>query len=302
MKKSFLPVCVLAVSVSAGLFLAGCSSGGGGGGGGRFPGGGQDPDPDPDPAPDPVAADPGPGWGGADPSAVLYVDSKGLVMLMQPNGASTPLAGVRINVESDGVNIDSTVTDQRGIYRLRLKRARQNIITASKPGYSLSPETTFVTPFRQEALPTVEARIRGIQIPGAGNQVADPANNWNQAPALRGMVVGRLSVEPTAGALDALLDVNVFIRDAASNRIIRTIRTNRQNTFTYEGQVGQEIIIEPQGRGRLRWYPSSRRIRIGRQQQEVSFQWRADTVQSSPSATPTPRPGLMRPGWFQPNP
>lgn len=297
MKKSFLPVCVLVVSLSAGLFLAGCSSGGGG-----FPGGGQGRDPDPDPDPDPVVADPGPGWGGVDPSAVLNVDSKGLVMLMQPNGASTPLPGVRINVESGGVNIDSAVTDQRGIYRLRLKRSRQNIITASKPGYSFSPETAFVTPVRPEALPVVEARIRGMQIPGAGNQVADPVNNWNQAPALRGMVVGRLSVEPTAGALDALLDVNVFIRDAASNRIIRTIRTNRQNTFSYEGQVGQEIIIEPEGRGRFRWYPSSRRIRIGRQQQEVSFQWRADTIQPPPSATPTPRPGLMRPGWFQPNP
>ncbi|MEX1118703.1 MAG: hypothetical protein WEB60_07900 [Terrimicrobiaceae bacterium] len=303
MKKFLVPLCVLSVSISAGLFLTGCSSGGGGGGGRfPFPGGvGQDPDPNADP--DPAVAVPGQGWGAAAPGAAQYVESKGLVMLMQPNGGSTPLPGVRINVESDGVNIDSTVSDQRGIYRLRLKRARQNAITASKPGYSLSPETAFVTPFQQEALPVIEARIRGMQIPGAiNNPVRDPVGGWNQSSGLRGVVVGQISVDPTAGALDALLDVNVLIRDASSNRVIQTVRTNNQNRFSYEGQVGQEIIIEPTTRGNVRWYPSSRRIRVARQQQEVSFQWRADVRHSSPSAPQNPRPVFRRPSWFQQNP
>jgi len=288
--------CLLSMSIVAGFYLTGCAGGGSPAGGGRFPGGGgQDPDP--------AAQDPGQGWGAASPSDVQYVESKGLVLLRQPNGASTPLAGVKIDVVSDGVNIDRTETDQRGIYRLRLKRSRENAITASKPGYNLNPETTLVTPVRQESLPVIEAQIRGMQIPGANNiSVPDPSSSWNRPAGLRGVVVGRISVDPTAGALDALLDINVLIRDASTNRVIQTVRTNNQNTFSYEGQVGQEIIIEPTAHGNVRWYPSSRRIRIARQQQDVSFQWRADVRQSSPSARPTPRPINRRPAWFQPNP
>ncbi len=296
MKKPSLPSFLICISILTAFYLTGCAGGGAPVGGGRFPGGGaQDPDP--------AAQDPGQGWGAASPSDVEYVETKGLVLLRQPNGASTPLAGVRINVVTDGVNIDSTVTDQRGMYRLRLKKSRQNAITASKPGYNLNPETTFVTPVRPEVLPVIDARVRGIQIPGAGNnQVSDPSGDWNRPAGLRGVVVGRISVDPTAGALDALLDVNILIRDASSNRVIQTVRTNNQNVFSYEGQVGKEIIIEPTGQGNVRWYPSSRRIRIARQQQEVSFQWRADVRNSSPSAPQNPRPAIRRPTWFQQNP
>ncbi len=325
MKTSLLSVSLLSVAIASGFYLTGCAGGGGQGGGGRFPapgGAGQNPDP--------AGQDPGQGWNPANSDAITYVESKGRVVVVQSNGDTTPLAGATINVVSDGANIDRAVSDQRGIYRLRLKRFRQNAITASKPGYQFDQATAFLTPNRPEVVPDFKARIIKLQIPGQPNQVADPLGGENRPAALSGVVVGRLSVDPTAGALDALLDVNVLIRDASSNRVIQSIRTNNQNTFSYEGPVGKDIVIEPSSRGNLRWYPSSRRIRIGRQRQEVSFQWRADVrnpsppnlqtprpvrnpsptfpqaprpvQQASPSASPTARPAINRPVWLQQNP
>ncbi len=311
MKTSLLFVSLLSVAIASGFYLTGCAGGGGQGGGGRFPapgGAGQNPDP--------AGQDPGQGWNPANSDAITYVESKGRVVLVQPNGATTPLSGATINVVSEGANIDSAVSDQRGIYRLRLKRFHENAITASKPGYQFDQATAFLTPSRPEAVPDFRARMIRLQIPGQPNQVADPLGGSNSSVALRGVVVVQLGVDPTAGALDSLMDINVLIRDASSNRVIQSVRTNRRNTFSYEGQVGKDIIIEPTVQGDVRWYPSSRRIRIARQPQEVSFQWRNDVrqvspstpqaprpaINPSPSASPTPRPIFQRPAWLQQNP
>lgn len=270
-------------------------------------GGGQDP------VQDPVA-----GGSVFNPDVLdgaLHVDAKGRVVTRR--GESVP--GVTITVRADGRPVSEDVSDQNGVYHVRLRRSRENAVRADRAGFDFEPGTIQVTPSRSEVLRDIVALPRPIAIPGAGQQqVDDPVGVGNRPEAIQGHVEVRLMVDPTAGALDALLNVQVVIRDAATNRVIETHRTNNSNSFTYIGSVGKEIIIEPVARDGVRWYPSSRRLRISGGRQEVTFQWRADRAPAArpaprpfltPAPRPTPRPALARPSatpapsrpiWFRP--
>ena len=76
--------------------------------------------------------------------------------------------------------------------------------------------------------PEFIAKARPMAIPGGGpQQVDDPTEVGNPQPGdLQGRVIVNLTVDPSSGALDALLNVQVLIRDAATNRVIDRHLTN----------------------------------------------------------------------------
>ncbi|MEX1119825.1 MAG: hypothetical protein WEB60_13645 [Terrimicrobiaceae bacterium] len=234
---------------------------------------------------------------------VLYVNAKGRVVTNQ--GASLP--GVSVSVVSGGTTISEDVTDNQGVYNVRLRRNQDNAVRASRSAFNFEPQAILVTPRQSEVLREIVGSPRLFDIPGAGQQqVDDPVGVGARPAAIEGRVAVRLMMHPDAGALDSLMNnQGVLIRDAVTNRVIDTRTLDGFNDFTYIGPVGKEIVIEPVVRGSTRWYPSSRRLRISRAQQNVTFQWRVDQAPPArpilrpvarPSVTPdpTPRP-VLRP-------
>lgn len=315
MKPSHLPTLLTSVALLSLIVFSGCV--GGGGGGGVAGGGGAQ-----DPGQDPGAG--GPGFNPGVIDAARYVTGKGAVAIRQGPHQIVGLPGVNVTVTSGGRTINQAVTDHEGVFYVRLLRGQHNAVRPEKAGYDMEPQARLVNPNADIIVsPEFIAKPRPMAIPGGGpQQVDDPTEVGNPQPAaLQGRVIVNLTVDPSSGALDALLNVQVLIRDAATNRIIDRHLTNNSNGFTYIGNTGKEIIIEPVASGGVRWYPSSRRLRISQGRQEVTFQWRADRAPAArptprpfltPSARPTPRPTLApiarpsatpassRPVWFRP--
>lgn len=254
------------------------------------PGGGQAPG-----APDPVQ-DPGqpadPGGLVVTPAvvdALSQVSGKGMVMLIRPGGRTEPLRGVEVSVVADGRTISLATTDDRGIYRVQLKRGRQNGITARKSGYTFEPATVFATPHRPEVLPEIQARLMTVSLPGAGGPVDDPViPGQNQPGALQGSVTVRLQMDAAAQAIHRDWGHSVKIMDSRSH-VLSVWRVNGNATsFTYEGRVGDTFIFEPSTRGGIRSAPRTQRVTISHRPQSISFDL------ASFGQNPAPRP-ILRP-------
>jgi hypothetical protein len=273
-----LPLVVLLIAL-----LAGCAGGGGGG----------------QPQQPPQQADPGGAGPGAAPD---FVELKGATMtlgsspnLRNPDLRYDPLPGSTITVISGGQIISQAVTGRDGIYVARLARGQRNSIRASKLGFEFERDVYHRTPNGPEILEFL-AKPLPLAPPSAGQQqVDDPVGVGGQPAARQGRVIVNLTVDPTTGAPDTGLNGQVLIRDAVTNRIIDRHLLNDSNGFTYIGNTGKEIIIEPVVRNGLRWYPSSHRLRISQGRQEITFQWRADQPPAArpalpPFLTPSARP------------
>lgn len=231
--------------------------------------------------------------------ALLYVDCKGQVLEVDPNGQTSPLAGARVTVMSEGVAVSSDVTDVRGAYHVRMKRSKENSVEASKAGYALVSPPLVRTPRSGEVLPAMEMTARRIAVPGGGNGRV-PVDGVGSPVMVMGRVGGRLMASPQSGALDAILhDQVVQVRDASTNRVISSLRVDDANQFSYEGPVGQKIIIEPVATRDLRWQPRSQRVTIGRAPQSYLFSW---TLGGGSSNAPAPRPVINRPPQSRPTP
>ena len=124
--------------------------------------------------------------------------------------------------------------------------------------------------------------------------VVAPDRNLD-VPLVRIPVTTTLRVDPTSGALDAVLHgQRIIIRNAADNRIIERIAVDRQNRAVFQAVLGQEIIVEPAARRGTRWYPSSRRLRVDNRTPELVFEWRADAREQGPPVLVVP-PGQRQP-------
>jgi hypothetical protein len=237
------------------------------------PGGGHVPG-----APDPVQ-DPGqpadPGGLVVTPAvvdALSQVPGKGMVMLVRPNGQTEPLRGVELSVVADGRTISLATTDDRGIYRVQLKRGRQNSITARKSGYKFEPSTVFATPHRPEVLPEIQARLMTVSLPGAGGQMDDPViPGQNQPGALQGTVTIRLQMDAAAQAIHRDWGHSVKIMDSRSNTLSVWRVNGNATSFTYQGRVGETFLFEPVTRGGIRSTPRTQRVRISHRPQSISF-------------------------------
>lgn len=268
-----------------GVALVGCVGGGGG-----------SHNPDPGMVIHPDAAD-----------ALLYVDCKGQVLVVGSNGQTSPLSGALVTVMSGGVAVSSAVTNDRGVYHVRMKRSQENSVEASKRGYALVSPPLVRTPQRGEVLPTMEMQVRRITMPEGGEDAQVPGGGNVQIPGgvgrpavMMGTVGGRLMASPQSGALDAILyDQVVQVRDASTNRVVRSLRVDNANRFSYEGPVGQQVIIEPVATHDLRWQPRSKRVTIGQTPQSYLFSW---TLAGGSSNAPAPRPVINRPPPSLPTP
>lgn len=182
MKTSHCSCLLVASTLLALMLFSGCGGGGGGQpGGGRDPGVGQ-----PGGGQDPGGGQPG---GGQDPGGidwdptvvdeVLNVNAKGRVVTNR--GQSLP--GVSVSVTSGGRMISEDVTDDQGVYHVRLRRSQHNAVRASRIGFDFEPRAILVNPRQPEVLRDIKGTPRPVAIPGARPiQVDDPVG---LRPALR---------------------------------------------------------------------------------------------------------------------
>lgn len=273
-------LCVLTLAC-----FSGCHSVPGPGGGGNAPGA-------PDPVQDP-AQDPDPGNVGLNPGVadlVAHVSGKGLVTHVRPNGQREPLRGAEVAVVADGRTISVATTDDRGVYRVQLKRGRQNSLTARKAAYSFDPSPLFVTPNRPVVLNEIEGRMMRLPGPGSAGQVDDPVIPGQSAPGdFQGTVTIRLRMDPAAAAIHRERGTTINILDSQSNRIAFLAIDRNATTGTYvHCRVGEVYIFEPStlNTGGLVAQPARRSIRISRNPQSLTF----DMVARAASPRPTPRP------------
>lgn len=265
-------------AVAIGIF--GCAGGGGHhGGGGHGAGQGQDP------------GQQGPG-GNVEPARGAVACS-GRVVLQTPQGGLDSLPNIKVMAKDpNGRIINSTFTDRDGSYTLALDPNVTNIIGASHNGYSYAPEQIVLRPRGPENIPLIVAKRRHFAIPGI--IPAGPAPDAGNAPGtaggpqvLQGMIEGQIKLDPRTPALDALMFHDITIRDAASNRVIAVVQTDRNNRFRFTGNAGNSVVIEPRPKAGLRWHPSSLRIQVPRGSREVQFLY-------EPVAAPSPAPSRPR--------
>lgn len=268
-------LCVLTLA-----FLSGCQSIPGPGGGGNAPGA-PDPGQGPWQDPDNMVVNPGVG------DLVAQVSGKGIVTQVRPNGQREPLRGAEVAVVADGRTISVATTDDRGVYRVQLKRGRQNSLTARKAGYSFDPSPLFVTPNRPVVLNEIEGRMMRMPGPGAVGQVDDPVVPGQSAPGeLQGTVTIRLRMDAATQEIHDYWGHTVKVLDARSNHLYSMRRNGNTTTYTHEGRVGDTFTFEVLTRSGTQVTPRSRSIRISRRPQSLSF----DLVTRSAQARPTPRP------------
>ena len=256
--------------------LAACA---GGGGAGRQPGA---------PAPDP-AAPPAPA---AAPDEIT--EARGQVRLRNAPVPDEGLRNVEVVVMSGGrVTARSRTDSAFGYYRVNLVRGQLNNITARKPGYDfeslnitpqgpLAASPNIIIPDRQitDVLPVLYGDAINIaEAPGRNPEVA----------LVRIPVTAILRVDPTSGALDAVLHgQRINIRNAANNRIIERITVDGQNRAVFQAVAGQEIIVEPAARRGTRWHPTSQRLRVDGRTPELVFEWRRDAREQGPPVLVVP--------------
>ncbi|MEX1044884.1 MAG: hypothetical protein WEC73_02040 [Chthoniobacterales bacterium] len=280
-----LPLVILLISL-----LAGCA--GGGGGQPQQPPQQADPAAAADPAAPPIAAD-------------TITKAWGLITLSNPPAdraaREAALDGVEVIVVSGGRTVARARTGGNGVYRVNLVRGQPNLITANKRFYrfaalNFSPSGPLAVspgvngpnnPPVSDVLPVIQGEAVNISnIPDRGREVA----------LVRTPVAMQLQVDPTAGALDAVLHrQRINIRNAANNRIIESVTVDGQNRAVYQATLGQEIIVEPAARRGVRWYPTSQRVRVDGRTPNLVFEWRGDAREQGP-------PVIVAPPWQRPTP
>lgn len=199
---------------------------------------------------------------------------------------ASALENIQVVVMSQGRVAARTRTRHHGLYSVNLLRGQLNNISAQKRGYEFdsvnftpqgpvaaSPGINLPGQRITDVLPVIQGE--GINIPAAPNPP--------EIPLVRLPVAMQLRVDPTSGALDAILHgQRINIRNAANNRIIESITVDGQNRAVFQAVLGQEIIVEPAARRGTRWYPTSRRLRVDNRTPELVFEWRADDREQGP--------------------
>lgn len=278
------------------MLLIGCS-----GGGGRSP---QPPDPG-------VLPDDGPAVADTRTRAI------GLIILSNPpadpEARAAALTGTEVTVQPSGQRYVVRASPTGGLYHVDLVRGERNTITARKAGVRFpvmhfTPRGPFAVSPGIGAAHLGEVSDELPVLEGELLEISAPAEQGVNIPLVRVPVATRLQVDPTTGALDAVLHgQRIIIRNAANNRILERLTVDNQNRAVYEATLGQEIIVEPAARRGVRWYPSSRRMRVDGRPPELVFEWRADAREEGPprlnfpggwpqpAATPTPIPRIPPP-------
>lgn len=199
--------------------------------------------------------------------SALFVNCKGQVLERQANGRNAPLPGVTMNVMSGGQNLGSDVTDQNGVYHVRLRRGHHNAVRASLAGYNFEPAAVLATPVQAEVLPKIEATATVVA---------------------RGRVTMRLSGHAASNPLD---EARIDIRDASTNQLLADLILNGSASPSVVYPVGTDLLLTPRGRSNAPWNPASQRVRVTPDEQFIAFRW-PEPVVRSPVARPTPRPVL----------
>jgi hypothetical protein len=275
MKTSLLPWKSLAGAiVFPALSFSGCAGGGGGQAGGF---------------------DPDPGWrnpGGAIEPIRQAVRCEGRVLLRTAQNGMEFLPNVKVVArDPDGRIIASAITAIDGTYSLALDPNATNIIAPTHRGYAYSPDEVTLRPRGPQNIPAFVATRIHFPIPGGSQQVPPPPAAGGTRPALLGVIEGRIQIAPNAPALDAILFHDITVRDASTNRILATVRTDRDNRFQYSGPVGATVVLQPRAAAGMRWRPASQSVQIVRGTRSVTFLYDLTPV----SGSPRPRLPLLRP-------